>query len=275
MACTSPRSIGYVVPTLNSADTLDMTLYSLINQKDVNAEIIVVDSGSTDGTLGICEKWNIKTIYVEPGNMYRAINTGLRMMDTEWLGYINSDDYLYSDSLSRLITKGIEENADIMYGSCDYIDFQGRFLYSFFPPSPNHLTSIVKTGLVGFAQQTSIFRKKIYLELDGFQEEYLYCADLDFFARGIQGGKNFCFLSNPPVACFRIHSNQFSQSRQNEMNQESTKIAKLVTGEPNIIDRLISYNWRLKNFPYYCLRFLRTSLIVNKVIFKKTMSSIE
>ena len=67
-------TITYVIPTLNSASTLDMTLFSLKSQRDINLEILVVDSGSTDKTLEICKKWNIKSIYVEAGNMYKAIN---------------------------------------------------------------------------------------------------------------------------------------------------------------------------------------------------------
>ncbi|EPF24462.1 glycosyltransferase [Microcystis aeruginosa] len=48
--------ISYVIPTLNSAATLDMTLLSLRSQKDVEVNIIVVDSGSTDGTLDLLQK---------------------------------------------------------------------------------------------------------------------------------------------------------------------------------------------------------------------------
>jgi glycosyltransferase involved in cell wall biosynthesis len=60
---TKTLSISYVVPTLNSAATLDMTLYALRSQKDVEVNIIVVDSGSTDETLDICKRWDVKTLY--------------------------------------------------------------------------------------------------------------------------------------------------------------------------------------------------------------------
>src|SRR5215469_16640666 len=96
--------IGVVVPTLNSAATLHWTLCSLRTQRDVSIEIIVADSGSTDETPDICKFWGVQTIYVPPGNMYRAINAGLRQFDTEWVTYLNSDDVVYPNSYARLVT---------------------------------------------------------------------------------------------------------------------------------------------------------------------------
>ena len=79
------QQIGVVVPTLNSAATLTWTLCSLRSQRDVSVEMIVADSGSVDGTLNICKFWDVRTIYVPPGNMYRGINAGLRQLDAEWV----------------------------------------------------------------------------------------------------------------------------------------------------------------------------------------------
>ncbi|MDY7014867.1 MAG: glycosyltransferase, partial [Cyanobacteriota bacterium] len=176
--------ISYIVPTFNSATTLDLTLLSLLSQKNVKVKILVVDSGSTDGTLEICQRWNVPTAYVEPGNMYRAINLGLHQCQTEWLGYLNSDDWLYSDSTARLIAWGEATKTDIVYGKCDYTDGCGRFLYSFAPARPDRLLSLFKRGIFGFAQQAAIFRTSVYQKLKGFNEaEYYLTADAEFYLR--------------------------------------------------------------------------------------------
>ena len=269
------ESIGYVIPTLNSEKTLDQTLSSLLNQANLNIDIIVVDSGSVDQTLTICNKWGVKSLYAEPGNMYSAINLGISQLHNEWVGYINSDDYIYSDSAYRLIQAGNDQNSDIVYGVCDYIDFQGRLMYSFSPPLPQNLKSTTKVGPVGFAQQTAIFRRKVFLELNGFNEEYRYCADKDFFARAIKENYKFSFLPNPSVACFRLHKNQFSQSRQSEMNEESIGISTSIFGNQTLWDKFIFYKWRTSNLPYYLLRVLRCSLLSNKIEIKKSMSSLD
>src|SRR5438874_3929530 len=102
----SKGHIGVVVPTLNSRATLAWTLCALRSQRDVNVELIVADSGSEDGTLDICRNFGVRTIYATPGNMYRAINSGLQQMNTEWVTYLNSDDLVYPSSYARLIALG-------------------------------------------------------------------------------------------------------------------------------------------------------------------------
>lgn len=264
-------SISYVVPTLNSAATLDMTLLSLRSQKNINLNIIVVDSGSTDGTLNICRRWDVKTLYAEPGNMYRAINIGLRECDTEWLGYINSDDWLYPDSLERLIAYGNASNADVVYSNCDFTDVYGRFMYSFAPPKPSHLISTSRTGVLGFAQQSAIFRNRLYKNLKGFDENYYYCADKEFYLRALQSGTSFTFLPGPPVACFRLHINQMSNRQVKFMSDESKKINPELVGYPSLYDWAVMMQWRLINLPHYLLRFLRQSLLSSKLVIIKSM----
>ena len=57
-------------------------------------------------TLEICRKWGVPTFYVPPGNMYRAINQGLRQMDMEWITDMNSDDLVYAQSYARMLALG-------------------------------------------------------------------------------------------------------------------------------------------------------------------------
>ena len=70
-----------VVPTLNSVATLNWTLASLSAAREIR--VIVADSFSADDTLSICLRWNVETISVPAGNMYVAINEGLRMAGTD------------------------------------------------------------------------------------------------------------------------------------------------------------------------------------------------
>lgn len=145
MPLTKQR-LGIVVPTLNSSATLMWTLCALRNQQDITVDILVADSGSEDGTLDICKRWNVNTIFVPPGNMYRAINTGLRQMDTEWVTYLNSDDIVYPRSYVRLVSHGEQQEAALAYGDSDFIDIEGRFLFSLRAPSPRRLGHCCSTA---------------------------------------------------------------------------------------------------------------------------------
>src|SRR6266853_4187237 len=132
----SPTEIGVVIPTWNSAKTLAVALLSLQQQQGIRVKIVVADSGSEDGTLEICGSAGVQAVYVPPGNMYRAINVGLRMLGTPWLAYLNSDDFLYGDSYTRLVTCGEASGADVIYGNSDFVDAHARFLYSLHAARP-------------------------------------------------------------------------------------------------------------------------------------------
>lgn len=263
--------VSYVIPTLNSAETLEYTLLSLKSQNDVELNIIVVDSGSTDATLEICKRWGVNTMYAEPGNMYEAINLGLSKCDGEWLGYINSDDWLYRNSIAKLIRQGIKDKADIVYGNCDYTDEDGRFVHSLLAADPTELSSLFRLAFLGFAQQSAIFSRSVYQKLNGFDERFSFCADLDFYSRAANLGFDFTYLPSETVSCFRIHKNQLSNTKSQEMILEKRKIFDFPNKNKSYFDKLSFIKWRLKNLPNYALRLIRQSCLAGEITLTKSV----
>lgn len=267
------KSITCVVPTLNSAKTLEPTLLSLNNQVGVDIEVTVVDSGSTDGTLDICQRWNIQVIYAPPGNMYRAINSGIQRSNSEWVCYLNSDDLVFIDSLARLIDSGTTHNADICYGDCDYIDDVGRFVYSFCSAYPNELLPLFRCKQMGFAQQTAIYRRSLFNDLNGFDESFYFRADADFFIRALLAGRRAIRLPAPSVACFRLHSGQFSNQGLIETELEAGRIFGRAELKPSLYDQLIHTYWKLRNTPHYLIRILRESTLSHRIRLPRAIES--
>lgn len=268
-----PTRITVAVATLNSARTLDMTLMSLRLQMGVEVLIHVVDSGSTDGTLEICKRWNVPTSYAPPGNMYQAINQGLRLCDTDWKMYLNSDDFIYPRSLARLLAAGESEKADVVYGVCDYVDSEGRFLHSFTPAPPSHLLSLFRCNVFGFAQQTAVFRKEVFTSLNGFDERFDLSADADFYLRALTRGFSFTRMLGPSVAVFRLSRNQLSSNRASEvMAQLRSSVAQSLP-PPNIADRLKLGLLRARNSPQYLIRILRRQRLGDLRLVPRTMDS--
>ena len=268
------KQISVVVPTWNSAATLDWTLLSLRRQRDCDVHIVVADSGSTDGTLEICKHWNVPTVYMEPGNMYRAINVALRQCQSEWLTYLNSDDWVYPDSLARLIYQGEVSGADIVYGNCDYTDGLGRFLYSFAAARPDQLLSLFCSGIFGFAQQSAIFRKQVYQQQNGFDESYTLSADYDFYFRAFLCDSRFVHLAGPTVACFRLHAKQLTNTKAKEMEAEIHTIRSSLARNISVWDRATVALWRLANLPHDAIRLLRMSLLSGRIrLFKSNVAS--
>lgn len=260
-----------VIPTLNSARTLDMTLMSLRLQIGCDALIKVVDSGSTDGTLDICKRWNVPTSYEPPGNMYQAINQGLRSCDTEWLMYLNSDDYLYPRSLARLLAAGESQKADVAYGVCDYVDSEGRFLHSFTPAPPTHLLGLFRCNFFGFSQQTAIFRERVFTALDGFDERFDLSADADFYVRALVKGFSFTRLLGSSIAVFRLSQNQLSNTRAAELvDQLQSSVARTLS-PATLGDRLNLALLRVRNSPQYSIRILRSWCLGRARLIPRTM----
>lgn len=250
--------IGVVVPTLNSASTLDWTLLSLRSQQGCIVRIIVADSGSTDGTLEICKRWGVESVYVPPGNMYRAINAGMKLLNTEWLTCLNSDDLVYRDAYARLMRLGIASRADVVYGHSDYIDGDGRFLYSFSSASPALLTGLFRKGIMGFAQPSAIFRQDVFNALRGFSEDYRHVSDCDFFSRALKAGKVFARLAFPSVCAFRLHRNQLHHQEAEVVRQEINLLLASYgrTGWLGSLSSLVV--WRIQNMPNYAIRCFRS-----------------
>ncbi|MBL8187575.1 MAG: glycosyltransferase [Acidobacteria bacterium] len=267
--------ISCVIPTLNSAATLDVTLLSLRSQQGIKPEIIVADSASTDNTLQICQRWDVPTIYVPPGSMYRAINAGLQQCSGEWVCYVNSDDWLYPDSLIRLTTLGEQTDADVVYGNCDYCDEQGRFVYSFSAAKPKELLPLFRLRQMGFAQPSAIFRRNLFQQLKGFDEGLVYRADADFFIRGLLLQKQFTKLVGPSVACFRLHSKQLS-NRSNELTDiEAEQIFGRKEMQALLRDRIASLTWKCRNLSHYAIRILRESLLSQRIRLPRTIEPYE
>ena len=256
--------IGIVVPTFNSGNTLESTLLALKGQEGCRVKIIVVDSGSTDGTLEICARHNVRVEYDPPGNMYSAINAGMCLLDTEWISYINSDDIVYKDSYSRLIALGNATGADFVYGHSDFIDWAGRFIFSFQAAHPALLRGLVHSGSLHFAQPSAIFRKVSYEGLKGFSEKYRSIADFDFFARALLTGKKFVRLSFPTVSAFRLHPNQFS-CKEIEIGREETLQFFKERKKSNSLYGLIFISvWCFLNMRHYLLHILRNGQIKSR-----------
>jgi glycosyltransferase involved in cell wall biosynthesis len=253
------ESLGVVVPTLNSAATLDWTLCSLLNQRDCTVRVVVADSGSTDGTLDICRKWGVPSVYVPPGSLYQAVNVGLRSMDAGWLTYLNSDDVVYPNSYARLLELGRAARASLVYGHCDFVDVEGRFLFTWHAAAPNQLPAMFRRGVSGFSQPCAIFRRELFLELNGFDDRYRHVADFIFFSRAVLSGRVTRRLQAPSVGAFRLHAAQLSARERDAADAEKSSHIGSQPLHLFVPDRVRVLNWRLANLPNYVVRFIAST----------------
>lgn len=248
-------SLGIVVPTLNAAGTLAATLNSLEAIEAAGARVVIVDGGSTDKTLDIVALRRLSVIS-HRGGLYSALNKGFRSLETKWLTWINGDDLLYGDSLLPRITNA--GSAFVLYGRVDFIDVAGRFMHSWMSAAPGNLLTLYKAGFSPLLQQGTLFRRSVFDSIGGFDERYRFVADADFWWRALEAGFPFERASHPPVAAFRLHSSQFSQTAAAEMRTEHKQMVRDHGGPHRSLRALAAVlRWRLANAPSYAMRAMR------------------
>ena len=111
--------ISIIIPVYNVEQYLNQCIDSIVNQTYKNLEIILVDDGSTDNSSRICDEYalqdkRIKVIHKENGGVSSARNFGLNIAKGEYIGFVDSDDFIERDMYEILIKTLISTNSQIV-----------------------------------------------------------------------------------------------------------------------------------------------------------------
>lgn len=123
--------LSIIVPIYNIEDCLERCVESIRRQTWRDLEILLVDDGSTDNTGALCDALGerderIRVFHKENGGSSSARNLGIREAKGEWLGFVDSDDWIDADMYERLLETALAFGADIVQASRDEIDEQGK-----------------------------------------------------------------------------------------------------------------------------------------------------
>ena len=125
--------ISVIIPVYNVQDYLRDCIESLLRQEKKNLEIILVDDGSTDNSGDICDEYehkniNIKVIHKKNGGLGSARNAGFKAATGEYIYYLDSDDWIVSETLESIYEIAKRENLDILlFGAKCFWDGEGCF----------------------------------------------------------------------------------------------------------------------------------------------------
>lgn len=160
--------VSIIVPFYNSEENIRRCINSIVNQTYANLEIILVDDGSTDNSLTICEKYSkrdtrILTIHKKNEGVSIARNTGIDSSHGEWITFVDSDDWLERDFISVLLEHS--KDADIIISNCtknkeyygeDIYDYVETYAKSISGTACHHKiirSSLIKNNRVYFASR--------------------------------------------------------------------------------------------------------------------------
>lgn len=114
-------NVSIIVPIYNCEKYLHKCIDSLLAQTLPNIEIILIDDGSTDNSGNICENYannhkNIKVFHQQNSGPAKARNIGLENANGEYIGFVDSDDYISPDMYETLYNLAIKNNIDVVTG---------------------------------------------------------------------------------------------------------------------------------------------------------------
>ena len=152
------KLISVIVPVYNVEKFLDKCISSIVNQTYKNLEIILIDDGSTDESVQICDKWQekdnrVRLTHKENTGVSDTRNIGLEKTTGEYICFVDSDDYIEPDYIENLYKSLTENNADI--ASCGHI-------------AEAYSNSVILFSNSNFVADTEETLKRLFLRNDVF-----------------------------------------------------------------------------------------------------------
>ena len=211
-----PR-ITIITPSLNQAAFLEQTINSVLDQDYPNLEYIVIDGGSTDGSVEIIQRYaNHLTYWVSEKDRGQghAINKGLERATGDIIAYLNSDDYYLPGALQRVgefFTKHPE--VDLLHGRCRFVDPAGNKI-------GDRLGSMMSYQEIldlwdvwwkerNFVQPEVFWTRRITERIGDFREDLHWVMDYEYWVRILRAGGRVG-RADAEIACFRFQPQQKS-----------------------------------------------------------------
>lgn len=182
--------ISVITISYNAAATIEQTMLSVLSQTYPHIEYIIIDGGSTDGTVDIIKKYAHRLAYWVSeldGGIYDAMNKGIAHASGDLIGIINSDDW-YENVLDKIAELYIAHGKDcIIHGNIRFIT---KYSEKIFKPNMNLATSYYKPL---FFHPTVFVGRHVYERIGTFNCKYKIAADHDFIVRALLHNVDFIY----------------------------------------------------------------------------------
>lgn len=220
-------TISIVTPSYGQAAFLPAAVESVRAQRGgISVEHLVIDGGSTDGTVEYLREQPDVTWVSEPDRgQSHALNKGFAMARGGIIGWLNADDF-YLDGAFQRVVEFMDANPDVavVYGDCVFVDEAGSVVRA---KIEHGFSRFVLRHYGCFIPSTAtFFRRELFDRGLLFIEEDLhYVMDWDLFLRLESAGASFAYLPEP-LAAFRWHADNKSLDDDRRLaERESIQLA--------------------------------------------------
>jgi len=219
---TDEPLISVVTPSYNQVEFIEDTIRSVRRQSYNNVEHIVVDGGSTDGTIDVLKEHDYLEFISEPDDgQADAINKGFEMANGDIVGWLNSDDVYFDTGVFDRVVRYFDHiGSDIVYGDMALINEDSEVLKLHCPPE----FDAIKLLRYCFITQPSLFFASNVVENNRLDEDLEYVMDYEFWLR-LSREYEFTHV-NDVLAGDRNHSERKIIANQDRMRAETREIQR-------------------------------------------------
>jgi glycosyltransferase involved in cell wall biosynthesis len=207
-----PPEISVVIPTRNRRRLLALALASVLEQRDVRLEVIVIDEASSDGTSAMISSIDDPRVHLvrhdTPRGKSAARNRGIAEARAEWIAFLDDDDIWSPDKLLLQLASLRETGRMWGYTGAVNITHDHRILGGAPPRAPEEVAEALPrvNSIPGGCSGVVVSRKS--LPPEGFDERYRLCEDWDLWIRLARTGPPACVPK--PLVGYRIHGGNSS-----------------------------------------------------------------
>lgn len=233
---TQIPTLSVITIVFNNVRDIERTILSVVNQSYSNIEYVVIDGGSTDGTMEIIQKYRTKIsvlISEKDAGIYDAMNKGLSKASGDYVLFMNSGDEIYAlDTVQKVFA--LEPDADIYYGETEMFDENWNSLGQRRHKAPEKLT------LKSFRFGMSVSHQAIYVKRSiakPFSRDYRLSSDIDWVLHAISNARK---IVNTHMYVAKYLVGGMSKKRHRESLIERFRIFSEYYGLiPNLINHVV------------------------------------
>jgi glycosyltransferase involved in cell wall biosynthesis len=185
MTLSDPPLVSIVTPSYNQARFLEFTIRSVLEQGYPNIEYILIDGGSTDGSVDIIHRYADRFAWwvsEKDRGQTDAINKGFARAKGDILAWLNSDDTYENNAVSEAVKflQG-QPKVGLVYGDANFIDKNGRVIGRF--PAAQTSYKRLRRGYVHIPQQASFWRADLWRTVGPLDPSFYFAMDYDLWVR--------------------------------------------------------------------------------------------